>query len=200
MGGGEEENPDNVGGETETHEYVFGYQYDNESKLLTITYDCECGETYNGAIQFFITDSAENTTVEVLNGNGSIDFTDKQDDYTVIVIEESGNVIGVLDVKNKVEEPNVPDEPEVPVEPDVPSEPDEPNEPSDTTEPENPVEPNEPTEPETPNEDKEEKGNSSLLPVLLVIFVVLGVGGAVTYILIKKNKNKNKNKKEKGDK
>ena len=130
----------------------------------------------------------------MLNGNGSIDFTDKQDDYTVIVIEESGNVIGVLDVKNKVDEPNVP------VEPDVPSEPIEPNEPSDTTEPENPVEPNEPTEPETPNEDKEEKGNSSLLPVLLVIFAVLGIGGAVTYILIKKNKNKNKNKKEKGDK
>ena len=52
----------------------------------------------------------------------------------------------------------------------------------------------------TSNEDKEEKGNSSLLPVLLVIFAVLGIGGAVTYILIKKNKNKNKNKKEKGDK
>ena len=136
----------------------------------------------------------------MLNGNGSIDFTDKQDDYTVIVIEESGNVIGVLDVKNKVEEPNVPDEPEVPVAPDVPSEPDEPNEPSDTTEPENPVEPIEPTDPEIPNEDKEEKGNSSLLPVLLVIFAVLGIGGAVTYILIKKNKNKIKNKKEKGDK
>ena len=147
---------------------------------------------YSGAIQFFITDSAENTTVEVLNGNGSIDFTEKQDDYTVIVIEESGNVIGVLDVKNKVEEPVVPDKPE------VPSEPDEPKEPSDTTEPESPVEPNEPIEPEIPNKDKEEKGNSSLLPVLLVIFVVLGVGGAVTYILIKKNKNKNK--KEKGDK
>ncbi|MGN0805722.1 MAG: hypothetical protein ACI4MC_01680, partial [Candidatus Coproplasma sp.] len=179
--GNESENPDDTGDEEEAHEYVFSPLFDSETKLLTITYDCECGESYSGTIQLFITDSAENTTVEVINGNTSIDFTERQDDYSIIAIDEDGNVVGVFEVNNKADEPV---EPVEPIEPDEPTEPEEPNEPEQPD--------------KTDEENKEVNGGNALLPVLMTVFFLLAIVGVGVFILIKKAKNKNK--KDKGDK
>ena len=156
---------------------------------MLITYDCECGETYNGSIQLFITDTAENTVVEVLDGGGSVNFADRQDNYTVVAIDAEGNILAMIDIgDNEIEEP---------IEPEVPSEPNTPTEPGEPTDPEQPVEDNQPTEPDN-NDKGEVKGNSNLFPILISIFAVLGIGGVVTFIIIKNKKSKNKN--EKGDK
>ena len=175
--GNESENPDDTGDEEETHEYVFSPLFDSETKILTVTYDCECGESYSGTIQLFITDSAENTTVEVINGNTSIDFTERQDDYSIIAIDENGNVIGVFEVDNQsvgTGESADPDE--------------QPNDSEQSSDSETSEE-----------ENKDKKGNNTLLSALLAMTAfLLAVGSVVTYILIKKNKNKNE--KEKGDK
>ena len=82
----EPEQPDEPSEDTQTHEYLFSPSFDKASKILTITYACECGESYTGAIQLFITDSAGNTAVEIINGNASIDFTERRDDYSVIAV------------------------------------------------------------------------------------------------------------------
>ena len=186
--------------EENTHEYVFNYEYNEETKILSATYDCECGEKYAGVIQLFVTDSLENTIVMNFDENGMVDFSEMNDNYFVLAIKEDGELAGMFEIKNKVEVPSEPIEPEIPVEPnepEVPDNTDEPDVPGDTTEPDEPVEDNQPTDPD--NNDKEEvKEKSSLFPILISIFAILGIGGAVAIIIIKNKKSKNK--KEKGDK
>ena len=161
-------------------------EYDEENKVLQTTHVCECGESYSGVVQLFVTDVNENTTVVNIDENGCVDFSEMNDDYFVLAIDQEGNMVAMFEIKNKVEQPNqTPELPEVPEEPGKP------------TEPEEPVEPNQPSDSENKEEVKEEKEEKpALFPILITIFAVLGVGGAVTYILIKKNKSK----KEKGDK
>ena len=190
-GGDNTEEPEIPDAEDKQHEYVFSQSFDKEGKTLTIAYECECGERYSGAIQLFITDSAGNTVAEVITGNTTLDFKDRLDDYTVIAIDADGVVIDIFEIKNKSEELK-------PTEPEVPGTSDDKKEPSDTTEPENPVEPTEPDNSEQPSDKQEKVTDNVMLPILVVLFGLLGAGGVVTYMLIKKNRNKTK--KEKGDK
>ncbi|MBR2152331.1 MAG: hypothetical protein IJ944_03490, partial [Clostridia bacterium] len=207
----EPENPDNGDNgevvepeqpEEIAHEYVFTYEYNEETKILTATCNCECGDKYEGVIQLFVTDSVENTVVMNFDENGVVDFSEMNDDYFVLAIREDGGVVGMFEIKNKVEIPNNPIEPENPVEPnepEVPDNTDKPDVPGESTEPEKPVEDNQPTEPDnTDKNNKEANKSTNLFPILIGIFAILGIGGLATIIIIKNKKSKNK--KEKGDK
>ena len=140
---------------------------------------------------------------QLFDANGNVDFSEMDDNYFVLAIKEDGGLVGMFEIKNKVEVPNEPTEPEIPnepSEPEVPDNTDEPDVPGESTEPDNSVENNQPTEPDNTEVNKNEaKESSNLFPILISIFALLGIGGLVTIIIIKNKKSK-KNNKEKGDK
>ncbi|UKI14075.1 MAG: hypothetical protein L6V85_08185 [Clostridiales bacterium] len=154
-------------------------------------------------VEFYGDNGSE--AVLVPNENGDIDFSELEEGkYTLFVIDDNGEAIMYYDVT--IANTSEPDQPDNPNQPENPDKPNTPTEPENPDEPTNPDEPNEPTAPEQPDDSKDTDNTDNTdnngqskkkIPasvILLPILLVLGIGGLVTYIVIKKKKT-GKNKK-----
>lgn len=181
----EPENPDQPTNPDEhIHDFTLFTEINQDDKYLTVDYSCECGEKNNDVLRIMFESADGEGVTFAVNEYGQVDFSNLTDgSYQVTVADLDGEVLTSIDILVGEKTPDVPDEP---ITPDEPSEP---------TTPDEPTEPTEPTEPEA-FDNGEQKEESKTFPVTLILFIVLivlAIGGAVTYIIIKKKKS-NKNK------
>ena len=183
------ENPDKPENPDEhTHVYVFDAVVREQEKTMTVSYVCECGDNRTEFVKAEFTSADDGSGVVLIPGeNGELDFTVLEGKYIVTVTNDNGEELMVYEVNLAKNEPK-PVEPEQPDKPTEPEQPKEPESPEETDKPSAPTESEGKDNTETPNDSVKEKKKVSASAILLPILLVLGIGGGVTFFIIKKKK------------
>ena len=155
---------------------------------MTVSYVCECGDNRTEFVKVEFTSVDDGSGVVLIPGeNGELDFAVLEGKYIVTVTNDNGEELMVYEVNLAKNEPK-PVEPENPDKPTEPEQPKEPESPGKTDKPSAPTESEGKDNTETPNDSVKEKKKVSASAILLPILLVLGIGGGVTFFIIKKKK------------
>ena len=155
---------------------------------MTVSYVCECGDNRTEFVKVEFTSADDGSGVVLIPGeNGELDFAVLEGKYIVTVTNDNGEELMVYEVNLAKNEPK-PVEPEQPDKPTEPEQPKEPESPEETDKPSAPTESEGKDNTKTPNDSVKEKKKVSASAILLPILLVLGIGGGVTFFIIKKKK------------
>lgn len=165
------ENPDDGKEDEHTHNLFLSSELNEADGYMILSYACDCGEVFNEKLTVTFIDENGGVMTLPIDENGQVDFSELVGTYEVSIAGESGEVLTVFHVTMNEQKPAEPSQPD--------------DGSGNVTEPENPDD----TDNQTSEQPKEnESGN--LAGVLGIILVVLAIGGAVTYIVIKKKNKK----------